>query len=181
MVTWDQIYDLLGIKEFMYFISSPALQQELLPIKLVFYAFTLFFFCAVIYFYINSSYLRYKFLQDTAEFFSWQPYGLRSVNKRWNAIMKKTESGAESDYKLAIVEADDFLYQVLEEGGYEGETFEELVTSASRKMPTNLKDVLEAHETRNLVVYDLDYKLDVEFVRRILSNYEIAIKNIAMS
>src|SRR3989344_2956420 len=181
MITWDTIYGFLGIREFMYFISSPALQQELLPIKLVFYAFTLFFLGATIYLYINSSYIQYQFLQDVTEFFSWQPYGLRSINKRWAKIMKKTESGAESDYKFAIVEADDLLCQVLEEGGYEGETFEELANSAGRKMPTNFKDILEAHDTRNLVVYDLDYRLDVELAKRVLSSYETAIKNISMS
>lgn len=165
----------------MYFISSPDIQHELLPIKLVFYAFTIFFLCAVIYLYINSSYIQFKFLQDVAEFFSWQPYGLRSVNKRWAKIIKRTESGAESDYKFAIVEADDFLYQVLEEAGYEGETFEELAGNAGKKMSNNFKDILEAHAIRNLVVYDLDYKLDLDLAKRMLSSYENAIKNISIS
>ena len=181
MITWDQIYGLLGIREFMYFISSPAIQQDLLPIKLVFYAFTLFFLGALIYFYINSTYIQFKFLQDVTEFFSWQPYGLRAINKRWANIMKKTESGTESDYKLAMVEADDFLYQVLEERGYEGETFEELVENAGKKMLANYEDILAAHTIRNSVVYELDYKLDLEMARRMLTSYEAAIKNISMA
>ena len=125
-MTWEQLYELWGIRDFIYFISSPDIQQKLLPVKLVFIAFAIFFFVAVIYFYVRSSYLQRHFLQDTAEFLLWQPYGLQGVNRRWKQIMKKTEFGFDNEYKLALIDADDFLYQVLEERGFKGETFEEL-------------------------------------------------------
>lgn len=180
-MSWEQLYDLLGIREFIYFISSPIIQEKLFAVKLVFIFFALFFLVAVIYFYINSTYLQYQFLQDAVEFFSWQPYGLRGINKRWKSIMKKTETGNESDYKLAVIEADDFLYQVLEERGYEGETFEELVNQAGKKALPNISDILRAHETRNLVVYNQDYNLSRDLAVKILADYEISIKNIAVS
>lgn len=179
-MTWEYIYNLFGIKDFIYFISFPNLQDILFPVKLVFIFFTAFFFCAVIYFYINSSYIKYQFLQDVAEFFSWQSYGLRNINKRWKKIVQKTESGFESEYKLAIIEADDFLYQTLEDRGYNGETFEELVNSAGKKISPDFKDILEAHNIRNSIIYNSDYKLDLEKARKILSDYENAIKNISV-
>ena len=86
MVTWEQLYDLVGVKDFIYFISSPVIQEQLFGIKLVFIFFAVFFFCAVIYFYINSSYLHYQFLQDVTEFFSWQAYGLIEINRRWRRL-----------------------------------------------------------------------------------------------
>ena len=179
MITWNQIYDVLGIRDFIYFISSPVIQETLLPVKLVFILFALFFLCAVIYFYMNSTYLQYQFLQDFSEFFSWQPYGLRGVNKRWKSIMKKTESQDENGYKIGIIEADDFLYQVLEERGGTGETFEELVDNAGKRMLPNSKEVLEAHQVRNSIVYNQDYQFNLEEAKRILTHYENAIKSIA--
>lgn len=178
---WDLIYNYFGVKDFMYFISSPALQNELLPAKIIFIFFTAFFLCAVIYFYINSSYLRYQFLQDTSEFLSWQPYELRDINKRWKKIVKKTASGAENDYKLTIIEADDFLYQVLQERGSEGDTFEELVHGIAKKIPHDFEDILSHHKIRDSIVHETDYALDLEKAKKILSDYEKAIKDISAS
>lgn len=180
-MNWEQTYDFLGVKEYIYLISSPAIQKELFPIKLVFIFFALFFLAAIIYFYINSTYIKYKFLQDMVEFFSWQPYGLREVDRRWKKIIKKTEGGSEHDYKLALIEADDFLYQVLEERGFEGETFEELAESAGRRMLQNYNEIMAAHKIRNSVVYEPDYVLDMEKAKEMLSYYESAIKNISVS
>src|SRR3989344_3110450 len=109
MLTWDQLYNYLGVQEFIYFISSPSIQETLFPVKIVFIFFTAVFFCAVIWLYVNSSYIQYQFLQDTAEFFSQDAYGLGKINKSWKKIKKRLESDAESELKLAVIEADDFL------------------------------------------------------------------------
>lgn len=178
MITWEYIYSLLGITDFIHFIDSPAIQDALFPIKLVFVLFTAFFFAAVMYFYINSSYIQYHFLQDTVEFLSWQPYGLRQINKRWQKIMKKVEGGSEDEYKLAIMEADEFLYKTLEDKGFDGETFEELLKSASSKIVPSYETILSAHGVRNSIVHDSDYKLNLESAKTILSNYEKAIKGV---
>ena len=181
IITWEYIYDLLGIREFIYFISSPIIQDQLFGVKLVFIAFTVFFFCAIIYFYINSSYIQYQFLQDTIEFLSWQSFGLREINRRWNIITKGIKAGTESEYKLAIIEADDFLYQVLEEKGFEGDTLEELLQKTGRKIIQNFDEVVASHGVRNSIVYDISYSLDVNTAKKILSTYESAIKSISVS
>ena len=116
-MTWIAFYNLLGIKDFIFFISSPALQDYLFPVKLVFASFGMFFLAMVIYFMINSSWLQYKFLEDTTEFFSWQSYGAREISKKWDRIKKRIESGTESDYKLAIIDADDLLMEGLDNRG----------------------------------------------------------------
>lgn len=175
---WDYLYQVLGIRDYVYFISSPELQNALLPIKIVFIIFTIFFFGALIYFYRNSSYLRYKFLQDTVEFFSWQPYGLREINKNWEKIKKRITGGNENEYRIAIILADDFLFNTLDELGYKGETFQELLESAKKKISFIFDDVLSAHEKRNLLVYNPDQKLDVEEAKRIMSVYEKAVKSL---
>lgn len=180
-MTWEYIYNYLGITDFINFISSSDIQNALLPIKIVFILFTVFFFCAVMYFYVNSSYIKYQFLQDTSEFLYWQPYELKGVNKRWKNIIKRIESGLESDYKLAIIEADDLLRQSFENRGYEGETFEELANKADKRIMPNFNDILEAHAVRNSVVYNSDYKLDLQEAKKILSEYEKAIKSISIS
>lgn len=180
-MTWDQIYNLFGIKDFIYFISSPSLQEMLLPIKIVFIFFDIFFLIYVIYFMLNSSWMQHTFMQDTFEFFSWQSYGLREINNRWNKIQKRINSGIESELKLAVIEADDFLYKTLEDRGFKGNTIESLLASAGKTVGIDSSDILNAHKMRNAIVYDVDYKINTDDIKNSLSIFEKAIKNIGSS
>ncbi len=179
LINWDQIYNYVGIRDFIYFISSPAIQDAVFPVKLVFIFFTAFFFCAVIWFYVNSSYIQYKFLQDTMEFFSKESYGLKKISNDLKKIKKRAESGSVPDLKLAIIEMDDFLYQKLQDLDYEGDTFEQIAQAASTRVLPNVEEVIDAHVVRNAIVYEPDFVLDPERGKQILSLYETAIKNVA--
>lgn len=177
-MTWIDLYNYLGIKDFIYYISSPQIQDMLFPVKLVFISFAMFFLVGVVYFMVNSSWLQYKFLEDVTEFFSWQPYGLRAISKRWKKIKEKIDTGVEAEYKLAIIEADDFLGEMLEERGFLEENFEESIKKAGKGMLPNLDEILAAHEARNSVVYNPDSRVDPEEVKNILAVYESAITNL---
>ena len=179
--SWDYLYTVLGIKDFIYFISSPSIQDALFPIKLVFIAFAIFFFCALVWFYVNSSYIKYQFLQDVTEFFSWETYGMREINRRWQKIKRRADTGIESEMKLALIEADDFLYETLQDMDYKGDTFEELLQDASRKLAAQVDQVLQAHTVRNAIVYDQGYLLENDQAKELLGIYETAIKSIAIA
>ena len=179
-MTWESIYNFFGIKDFIYFISSPQLQDMLFPAKIVFIFCAVFFLVFVIYFMLNSSWLQYKFLEDVSEFFRWQAYGQRQANKQWDRIKKRIESGAESNYKLAIIDADDLLAEALDRRGYEGKDFKETVDKAGKIIGSILEDVLGAHEIRNSIVYNPDFKISADRAKKVLATYESAVKNIGM-
>jgi hypothetical protein len=180
-MSWDELYNLFGIKNFIYYISSPDLQDYLFPVRLIFVMFAAFFFVGVIYFMINSSWLQYKFLEDVTEFFSWQSYGLRAISKRWVKIRKRIESGVESDFKLAIIEADDFLTEVLDEAGFGDDDFEKSIKKAEKMLSEGVGEILSAHEIRNSIVYNPDFKISLEQTKKLLDSYEIAVNNIGAS
>ena len=174
---WDYIYQALGIREYVYFVSSPELQRDLLPVKVVFILFTLFFAWAVYYFYRNSSYLKYKFLQDISEFVSFKPYGTIEISRNWEKIAKRLDSSDEKEQRLAVILADDFLYNTLDEMGYKGETFEELLADAKGKI-RNAPEVLAAHQIRNSLMYEPDRKIELEEAKKMMSVYERAVKSL---
>lgn len=180
-MTWEILYNFLGIKDFIYYISSPQIQDMLFPIKLVFIFFTLFFLFYVIYFMINSSWLQYKFLEDANEFFSWQAYGQREMSKQWDKIKKRVESGAESDFKLSIIDADDFLAEVLDNRGYDSDDFVNSIQKAGKLIAPILDDVLKAHEIRNSIVYNPDFKITGAEAKKVLDTYQAAINNIGLA
>ena len=66
-MTWEILYNTLGIKDFIYFISSSQIQDMLFPVKLVFVLCSVFFLILTVYFMLNSSWLQYKFLEDITE------------------------------------------------------------------------------------------------------------------
>lgn len=177
-MTWETLYNFLHIKDFIYFISSPQIQDLLIPVKIIFIFCAFFFLLFVIYFMVNSSWLQYKFLEDTMEFFSWQAYGQKAMAKKLGKIKKRAKTGTEADYKLAIIDADDFLFEVLEKAGYEGKDLQEIIKKAGKLVTSISSDILNAHEARNSIVYDADYKISADQAQKILDIYENAIKTI---
>jgi len=153
----------------------------LFPVKLVFVVFSLFFLVVVIYFMLNSSWIQYKFLEDVTEFFSWQAYGAREIAKRWNKIKRRFESGIEEEYKLAIIDAEDFLAETLEKAGFEGKNFEESVQKTGRLLSALLSDLMRAHEIRNSIVYDPDFKLSADEAKKALDAFESAVNTVGLS
>ncbi len=166
------------LHEIFSFLSSPELQKALFPAKIVFIFFSLAFFVGIIYFYIKSSYLPTHVFQDLSEFFLWKPYGFGKLTKRWKKIMTRIETGSESEYKLAIIEADDFLNETLRKRGYIGKSFEEQIQKVEKFQLSNKDEILENHKIRNSIVYDPDYKLDLEQAKKTLEVYQRTIQNI---
>ncbi len=179
-MTWDQLYNLLHIKGFIYFISSPQLQDMLFPVKMIFVLFSLVFLYLVIYFMVNSSYLRYKFLEDVTEFFSWKSYGSRELSRRWGKIKKRTETLQETDFKLAIIDADDLLVEILESRGYNSKNVEDAIRKTGKLIMPNQEEVLRVHEVRNSIVYNPAFKLTGEVGKKTLDIYEQAINSIGL-
>ena len=70
---------------------------------------------------------------------------------------------------------------MLEDRGFTGETFEELINNAGKIMLPNSAEILSAHEVRNSIVYNPDYRIDLDRVKKILAVYEAATKNIGTS
>ena len=73
------------------------------------------------------------------------------------------------------------MKETLEDRGFTGKSFEELINNAGKIVLPNLDEILLAHETRNSIVYNPDYKIDLDRVKRILAIYEAAIKNVGVS
>lgn len=177
-MTWENLYDLLKIKDFIYFISSPLIQEFLFPVKIIFIFFSIFFLLAVIYFMRVSSWMKHHFFEDTVEFFSWQAYGMKQIADRWRKINKKLDSGIESEYKLAIIEGEDFLLETLDAAGFEGKSFEEILSAAVPSVLSNPEEILQAHKIRNAIVYEPDFSINLEETKRILSIFETAVKTV---
>jgi hypothetical protein len=76
------------------------------------------------------------------------------VNYKWQRIIDHLESDNVSDWKLAIIEADIILGEMLEKMGYHGDTIGEKLKQVERSDFTTINKAWEAHKIRNLIAHE---------------------------
>ena len=162
------------------YLSSNKISETLLPFRNVFFLFSLFFFIIILSLFLKTSWKKYAFLEDVVHFFFFRPYGIKKFTKSCQKIAKKLRSGDESEYKLAIIEADETLNDILEKVGYSGETLEEKIDKVSLVVISNKEEILKVHKVRNSIVYNPNYKVELEEAKKLLEIYRKALTDLGM-
>ncbi len=73
---------------------------------------------------------------------------------RWNRVMEHANSDDEHRWRLAILEADIMLNELLDMQGYKGETMAEKMKQVARGDFNSIDDAWEAHKVRNRVAHE---------------------------
>ena len=94
-----------------------------------------------------------------------------SLGREWKRIESRLASGASSEYKAAILEADAFVDRVLSEMGYEGVDGGDRLAKISPEHFSKLSALVEAHEIRNRIVRDRVFVPDRSEASRVLKLY----------
>ena len=94
-------------------------------------------------------------------------------NEKWAVVIEHTFSENEADWKLAIIEADAMLENLLEQLGFKGENLGERLKGAD---PENFKTISyawEAHLIRNKIAHEgTDFILSHHEAKRVIALYE---------
>jgi len=161
----------------MEFLLSPN-PTIILVLKIIFGLISLFFIISIIYFISKTNYLRTVYLRDISEVLSFKAYGTRKIVKQWNKIKSRLDLPSEAEHKLAVIEADNILNEILGKMGYQGETLAEKLKQLTSLQLSNLDQAMESHKIRNSIVYDPDYRLSLEQAQRALEIYEKALQEL---
>ncbi len=153
-------------------IVSPPFPGPILFLKIIFLGLSLILSVVIIVLLFRTRWLRFRFLEDIFEFFTYRPYGVKKLVKQWAKIKGRLEVGFESEYKLAVIEADSILDDILKKLGYAGDTLGEKLDNVTSAVIPGVEDAREAHKIRNNIVHDPDYMLDSDTVKRTISTYE---------
>jgi hypothetical protein len=100
-------------------------------------------------------------------------------SERWHRIMELASSGAESDWRRAILEADIMLAAVLSEAGYEGASVGDQLKMANPFQMTTLDLAWKAHKVRNQVAHggeafsltERDTRVAIDQYRRVFEEF----------
>jgi hypothetical protein len=98
-------------------------------------------------------------------------------NKKWLKVQEHIASSNPSDWRLAILEADILLNEVLDKMGYKGLTIGEKLKTIERSDFTHLNDAWEAHKTRNMIAHEgSDFSLSQREAKSVIDKYERVFK-----
>ncbi|MDO8686926.1 MAG: hypothetical protein Q7K11_01840 [Candidatus Berkelbacteria bacterium] len=166
--------------EFLQFILHPQFTGWFLVLKIVFSVLSVLLAIGTLYFLKKSSWLRRLILEDIAEISTYRQYGAKNVEKDWNKIMARLNTNLESEYKLAIIEAESLLDSALKQMGFTEESFGEKLKNIPPLILPNAKDVLKAHEIHNNIIHDPDFRLSQEKTKENLVIYEKAFQELQL-
>lgn len=94
-------------------------------------------------------------------------------HSRWAHVQQLINSGQESDWRQAIIEADIMLDEVLDEQGYVGESVGDKLKQVNPERFASLNDAWEAHKVRNDIAHrGSAFQLTEHVAYRTIAHYE---------
>lgn len=76
------------------------------------------------------------------------------VDPRWKDIQNHMQSNNQSDWRIAILEADIILYDMLTAMGLEGDSIGEMLKNADPQSFVTINDAWRAHKIRNIIAHE---------------------------
>lgn len=105
------------------------------------------------------------------------PEGVRA--ERWEAVKSHLNSENPSDWKLAIMEADNIYDDLFAKMGYPGKGLGERLKYVEISDFKSLNDVWEAHKFRNRMVHEAaTHQIDQEEARQVIGLFENGLKEL---
>ncbi|MBI4991770.1 MAG: hypothetical protein HZB99_00950 [Candidatus Harrisonbacteria bacterium] len=146
-------------------------------IKIISVIFSAIFLWGIIYIVAKTNYLEIKKEQFL------DIWGSKSVSRRrtlraWKQILKRLQSKESNQWKLAILEADYILNEILKMSGYLGNKLEEKLELITPAQLASVDQVRNAHEVRDKISKDPTYELSAEEAAAVIEIYKQAFKEL---
>lgn len=99
---------------------------------------------------------------------------------QWQVVLDHVNSESPAEWKLAILEADNILDEVLDDLGYVGETVAEKLKTMSPTKIASYDDIWVAHKLRNQIAHGgaIDMELSKKSARDAIAKFEKAFKEL---
>jgi len=102
----------------------------------------------------------------------------KTKNDRWDKILQYINSHNESDWRLAILEADNMLDDLTKKLGYQGENLGERLKSVDISVFSTIDYAWEAHKVRNKIAHEgAGYILNHYEAKRVIVLFERVFKD----
>lgn len=106
------------------------------------------------------------------------PEAVTAYDNRWQEIRRHVNSFVEAEWKLAVIEADKFVDDVLKTAGFAGESMGERLMMIKPDRIINLQYLWDAHKLRNLLVHDPNFRLTHQQALYAVNAFESVLKEL---
>lgn len=167
------------IQEFLtdYF-GSADWQGILLVLKIISVIFSCLLIVAIVLLIFRIREDRNKFIGTVSEKTMAAGLSKKEMDSQWQAIFDKLESNNESEYKLAVIEADKILDGLLKDAGYQGGDMGERLKQVSPDKLPNLDELWQAHKVRNQIAHETNFQLSQSQAKRAVEIYRRALEDL---
>ena len=140
---------LLSVRNFF----APFFRENILLIQLVSLIVSALFLWGIIYMIIKTNYLEMK-REQYLDVLGRGNVSRRRSLKAWKQIQERLKSDDQNDWKLAILEADRILNEILKMSGYLGDDLDEKLEIITPAQLANVEDAKMAHRVKNKIEKD---------------------------
>ncbi|MGW8185187.1 MAG: hypothetical protein ACWGHO_03720 [Candidatus Moraniibacteriota bacterium] len=102
----------------------------------------------------------------------------KKIQKRWQEIENRLKLEDNMQNKIAILEADKLVDEILLNIGYKGSNMKERLDKANANQIEEIDNLIEAHDIRNKIIYDNNFYLDNEESQRVIRLYREFLDNL---
>lgn len=142
------------------FLVSDQLQHNILLVKILFIVFSVFCLFGVIYLYKKTGYLHLDQMETWDILKDYKDYGLNKIQKKWKKIRQSFEKDDAVYWKVALLEAEKLIDEILVRMGLGPGTMEDRLSRASTDEIPNLQDLVRVRSLCQDIARDPDYRLD---------------------
>jgi hypothetical protein len=96
----------------------------------------------------------------------------KKMKTRWNVVRARLKSDNESEYKVAIIEADNIIDDLVRNMTYPGANMGERLNNVPEGQIESLEELKKAHEIRNRIIHEENFQVSREYAKEILKKYE---------
>ncbi len=136
-------------------------------------------FWGIVYMIINTGFARRK-VEHYMDKTGYGDVGKRRHLKAWHKIVERSKQPDETEWKMAILEADKLLDDVLRSSGYNQPTVDDRFNALSMELISNYDQVMQAHEVRGKVSKDPEFSLTHAEAIEILKIYKKALQELGL-
>lgn len=155
----------------------PPITGWLLAAKIFFILFCLGVFSFMVYVWWTTIYIKRLWIWDLKEFFTYRSYLTRVIDKDWLKIKKRLLDKRESEYKLAVIEADLLVNDVLTRANFEGRILSEKLEKRAAAF-SDIEAMKTADQLYQDIVNDPSYNLNYESAKSAIMAFEQGLRDV---
>ena len=170
----------LFMGEILSFIQPPGWLNRFISVYKIFAAvFSIAAFLAIVWVIIRLNRLIFStYVQNMAVALNAETLPADKISKQWLKIKDRIDRNTEAEWKLAVIEADKLVDEVLKKMGYPGEDISERLKIATPEQIPSLNLLLEAHKLRETVVHDPEFYASELEIKNAIDYYETFLREV---